>query len=285
MILSPKWNCHALLRELRDLFNVGIGYTLSTTFDWFRSRGLQRWQVAFPWDKLEEQRACFREKFGIPCVAVLDGLHLPYGSPSLEYMSRSGDSTILCLFLVDASMRIVYVVAGLPGRSSDPGGLLFTTLWSIGLPRLAHAGHFVLADGIFASNKAVLTPYDHRSMRQRTLGQKRLQKRIIWTRSIVERTFAMLLRRQRFIREGRSSMSKRWWNGCTWPPVCTTDTWRRTIRSVTSERTRTRRLTWSQRLISCSRREISIVWGCLTEGWHGLPHWAVLRMRSACATG
>ena len=156
--------------------------------------------VQFPWDRLPQTAADFSSGWGIDCCGVIDGLSVRYCSTALQDQDRKGSRSLLNIIGCDARYRITFAFVGAPGRANDPQAFRRSHFYRIGLPRLAFYGHYLLADAIFAANKGVLTVYDHGNLASRTSEERRLQWRMVRTRSIIERVFAMIYSRMPYLK-------------------------------------------------------------------------------------
>lgn len=195
--------------EFRDHWGTTRGGTLVSCLRSFRDAvtSLRHAFIYFPSSVEDLQRSArhFARGWGVDCVGVLDGVHIPFVTADIDFTNRKGNSTMLVLAVVDAFGRFIAAFIGFPGRMNDPGAFRFTSMWRTTLIDLQRLGGFwILCDSIFGGNKSVVPVWDHSDIGPHTPHAKRVcQWAMIRTRSVVERAFGLLFKKFPWLKEMR----------------------------------------------------------------------------------
>lgn len=154
-------------------------------------------EVKFPTteQELATQRAGFKQMYGVPCVGLIDGLHIRIQSSRTDWLNYKSFKSVLSILVCNYDGTFSYLTSGYPGSFNDAGAIQDSWFWEHGWKYLARGGDYLLGDSIFPLRSYLLALYDWSSMPQLTRNQRLFQRRMARTRSLVERSFARLYKR------------------------------------------------------------------------------------------
>ena len=154
-------------------------------------------EVSFPQSEaeLEVQRTGFRQMYGIPCCGLIDGLHIRVQSSRTDWLNYKSFKSVLSILVCNFDGTFSYLTTGYPGSFNDAGAIQDSWFWEEGWKGLARRGDFLLGDSIFPLRSYLITLFDWHSFPSWSPSQRLFQRRMSRTRSLVERTFAMLYKR------------------------------------------------------------------------------------------
>ncbi len=154
-------------------------------------------EVKFPItpDELRVQRDGFRNMYGVPCVGIIDGLHIRVQCSRTDWLNYKSFKSVLSLLVCNYDGTFSYLTSGYPGSFNDAGAVQNSWFWDDGWRYLARAGDFLLGDSIFPLRSYLISLYDWNSMGGASHNQRVFQGRMSRTRSLIERTFARLYKR------------------------------------------------------------------------------------------